>query len=929
MDSFLIKYLQSGKAWVLVGSGPSIAMGYPSWKKLASFAAELAAVEQRGHDLRNLNSALANGDYPLVFQEAKNILGAARLLQHLREKNKPSGKGRIYELIAQWPIPVYLTTNYDDELQKHLGRLGESYTAYSNSEDHINLLAQSLSGAIFKLHGDLRSETGLILTKEQYGEIEKGENWQYWRTKMTSVFQMNPVIVIGHSLTDTNVRHVLEASKQGAGIEQPVCWIAPDVSYQESRDFLEKYRIRVIPYDNRDGEHKNLLKLIENINEFIPARPIVRIQEQIERVSISPLGDNAAAPGFFVFNIFAQKGDFEEKRIDIVAGAIVSTLPELSAIGEFTLRDALNMTGWPADVSPDSEFLKKIEDRAIEQEILIPVDGKFKVNNKAEALAQENRKSYSALRDRFKQALLLRLRRDYSGLNEAQASTVAADIEASLTGYFREGGLSLASTLFSSRHYGNVPSSIIPFITMASARYDDLLMRQAFFTVSVDSFSHSTSVDRDYLGRISQGFFAFHALGVFGDVAIERLRDAKQTVWLIDSSAQIRALALAAPANVAYRECISRLCGLRIRFFTPYSLFQETLEHLWFADKVIKEVGADSPLVIAAARGEAPYPKENEFLQGFIRWQATGNRCDWQNYLFEISGQNKFSEGAIRDALSKIGVEVIDLKDWPGFTDLDHAEVEDYTKRIAGVWEEKQTGLPAVVSDQLADSYQKAKPEAEALIIVKREREGRYYIISEEKQRSASWFISSTSILNIVEQGTRITWSPEAFLRFSSTLCDISASESADYAFETLVLGLAEFGLNLLDEDILARVFGTAIDQTKLSIDGLRESYHTTLEAKYGESPDSVIARLPPSYRPLALIQLTNEVQQVAERKQQIAEEAEKRAARRAKAAEEELEGVKRYRAKVAARRQRAKVKARRQKAVRRKKKKGRKKGRK
>jgi len=250
MDSFLVGYLQSGKAWVLVGSGASIAMGYPSWEKLASFAVELTTVEQRGHDLANLNRAMANKDYPFVFQEAKNIVGASRLLQHLREKNKPSRKGRIYELIAQWPIPVYLTTNYDDELQNQLGQLGESYNTYLNSEDHFSFLVPSLSGAVVKLHGDLRSETGLILTKEQYEEIEKGENWQYWRTKMTSVFQMNRVIVIGHSLTDRNIRHVLEASKRGAGVEQPICWIAPDVSYQESKDFLEKYRIRVIPYDN-------------------------------------------------------------------------------------------------------------------------------------------------------------------------------------------------------------------------------------------------------------------------------------------------------------------------------------------------------------------------------------------------------------------------------------------------------------------------------------------------------------------------------------------------------------------------------------------------------------------------------------------------------------------------------------------------------
>ncbi|GAI18289.1 unnamed protein product, partial [marine sediment metagenome] len=280
-------------------------------------------------------------------------------------------------------------------------------------------------------------------------------------------------------------------------------------------------------------------------------------------------------------------------------------------------------------------------------------------------------------------------------------------------------------TLFSSRRYGNVPSSIIPFIVLASAKYDDILMRQAFYTVSVDAFTHPTSADKDYLGRISQGFFAFHALGVFGDVAIERLKDARQAVWLIDSSAQIRALALAAPANAVYLECFSRLRDLGIRFFAPYSLFKETLVHLWFADNVVKENGADSPFVIAAARGEAPYPKPNEFLQGFIRWQAARNRCDWQTYLFEITGQHKFNEEAIRNTLSNIGIDVAELKDWPGFIDEDYAEVEDYTSKIAKVWEDKQLQSVVMFSEQPTVAYEKAKPEAEALIIVRREREGR------------------------------------------------------------------------------------------------------------------------------------------------------------------------------------------------------------
>ena len=186
-------------------------------------------------------------------------------------------------MLTQWPIPVYLTTNFDDEIQTQLAALGEAYVVYSNSVDHINLLTPELSGAIFKLHGDLRSEERLVLTASQYHAAQEDGGWNYWRTKLTSILQLNPVIVVGHSLSDRNIRHVLEAAKQGAGVHQPVCWIAPDVPLTQSRDYLENYRIHVISYDNRDGSHSNLYRIIENVNRFVYPRVAVRIRESLCR----------------------------------------------------------------------------------------------------------------------------------------------------------------------------------------------------------------------------------------------------------------------------------------------------------------------------------------------------------------------------------------------------------------------------------------------------------------------------------------------------------------------------------------------------------------------------------------------------------------------------------------------------------------------
>jgi len=90
---------------------------------------------------------------------------ARSLVQWSKDHGIPRSNPRVpvifYKLIARWPVPVYLTTNYDDEIQAHLAELGETYLPYSNSEDHMAYLLPDLSGALFNLHGDLRSEKGL------------------------------------------------------------------------------------------------------------------------------------------------------------------------------------------------------------------------------------------------------------------------------------------------------------------------------------------------------------------------------------------------------------------------------------------------------------------------------------------------------------------------------------------------------------------------------------------------------------------------------------------------------------------------------------------------------------------------------------------------------------------------------------------------
>ena len=54
MDGYLIDYLKSGNAWVLVGSGPSSEMGYPTWQDLAVSAFTAVQTTIPGHDHKKI-----------------------------------------------------------------------------------------------------------------------------------------------------------------------------------------------------------------------------------------------------------------------------------------------------------------------------------------------------------------------------------------------------------------------------------------------------------------------------------------------------------------------------------------------------------------------------------------------------------------------------------------------------------------------------------------------------------------------------------------------------------------------------------------------------------------------------------------------------------------------------------------------------------
>src|SRR4051812_14517309 len=127
MDTLLIEYLNSGEAWLLVGSGPSIDAGYPSWADLANEAHRIVALEVGKTEADRVSDAIEALNYPQAFERSVKAVGISRLLAGLRPlMGQRDTNGELYGLLSRWPIRVYMTTNFDDAIHRGLVNQGEA-----------------------------------------------------------------------------------------------------------------------------------------------------------------------------------------------------------------------------------------------------------------------------------------------------------------------------------------------------------------------------------------------------------------------------------------------------------------------------------------------------------------------------------------------------------------------------------------------------------------------------------------------------------------------------------------------------------------------------------------------------------------------------------------------------------------------------------
>ena len=839
----LVRKINARRCFALIGAGPSCELGYPNWAKLAADVRDHVFTVATTADRTTYDEFMQRLDYPALFSQAELDLGSRQALVNcVKRFLVPASmqvRDSLYAVLSRWPFACYLTTNYDDELQAHLGRAGHHFTVLQNGPTDLAQLRDGTSNLIVKVHSDLQHPDQMILTSRDYDNVMSSPAWDYWRVKLRQVFEMFDVVILGHGMRDPDLELVLRFAKQSSSPMHPIYMIVGSATQGQIREFSQNFNIQVMSYDVFNGDHGRLRRLLQIADRFIDSR------DEFYSPSASPGGeDQEAAVALFLFRRLHSIPPSETVS-DCIAPLILSIAARSSS--PLTTEEILSQSSL-AQLSNDeagrNAFSSAMSD--LERGGLIEVSA-----GSVSCTVEGKRKTTEvmALRDlEEEQALgqfVLSLREACPQITAAQEATAGKALKGAIVNSFRARGLTLANVVFAGQSLGSdeLPD-IFRELTHAAQQLPDFEIRAAFIECARLFLVEPTNPQQKYLTSISQGYFLYHLTGLDPACSRTRRQLIASTSWFLDSSVLLPLFAKGCHNHDYVVDLFRRLKSFGARLFTTSRLLIESWEHLHWALEFVKRNPVDSPEFLALALTKGGF-KQNLFIDGYISLAAEGAVGTFADYL-DLILQRELSANAIESKCSENAIPVLRLCDLEGFQSTHWAEVEELAALIAGHRKTRGTfrGQPQVDA------------EAEVLVIIRRVRSGDCTLPGFSTGLGRVYFISPSRALDAVSQAGEVsTWTPEAIYRYATS---ISPEAPAPELLQECMLNEYYYaGVSLFDKPRYQRFFGPAINQAKLSYRREVDNYLLHVEQGYGRQDlDEAFDRVPDLEKPFFVSQM-------------------------------------------------------------------------
>lgn len=194
-----------------LGAGASLGFnGHPGLPTGGELAEELAnECDFPGCDRQDLLRvaqfyAIKLGEHPLrvSVQEKLSIAGV-----------KP---GQMHHLLANWPVKVVLTTNYDNLMERAFSMAGKdpAKEVYLRQGDQKQIKTEPGVDCplVYKLHGSLENIDSMVVTEDNYIDflISLVHGDPKVPDVISNIFKGRSILFIGYGLKDWNIRVLLK-----------------------------------------------------------------------------------------------------------------------------------------------------------------------------------------------------------------------------------------------------------------------------------------------------------------------------------------------------------------------------------------------------------------------------------------------------------------------------------------------------------------------------------------------------------------------------------------------------------------------------------------------------------------------------------------------------------------------------------------------
>ena len=313
----LVLHLSTEHCIAWVGSGPSIEVGLPGWKSLATEVLERCRRERNRHFLA-IEAFYKDEKFPEMLDEVERAYDREFLVDICRDLIKdPGDNGATYQVLANLEFLAYFTTNYDDLLSRHLDQAGKAVTNYLNTPEDLAAVDVDFTPALVKLHGDLSNSDDAVLTRGDYQRLYLSGEGNGYRTFLRGFLTRDRFLFVGYSMSDPEILQLQEQIQTDLRRKVRSIAILANVPEHEISRWSIDYNIDILPYHADDQDHSALTAILESAARVLSAGQLPQVVDTTE--------DLRRAEALYLWYRFSP-GQGETAPVDAMQSVILSLL---------------------------------------------------------------------------------------------------------------------------------------------------------------------------------------------------------------------------------------------------------------------------------------------------------------------------------------------------------------------------------------------------------------------------------------------------------------------------------------------------------------------------------------------------------------------------------------------------------------------------